>query len=223
MIRMLCFTTVLALAVSVGRADPYWIAYEGNEFPENEGWTRITGPLGGAQRFIENGALVLDSRASTSIVDFYRREMNGQLDPDPGELFIMQWRLKIDEVVGLYDVVAGVFFDENWAAAFQLNEDTIFSTFEAGVSASFQPGVFHDFELRSADMRSYELYIDNVLAIQGSFWLSLQGSRVGWGDGVQGAASLSRWDYVRFGVVPEPGAVLLMSFLGPWLIRAQRR
>lgn len=219
MFRSLCLTIVLAAAIGGASADQYWIAYEGDDFPENQGWQRITGPLGGAQRSIENGWLVIDSRASTSIVDFYRRDMNGQLDPDPGELFVMRWGVRIDEVIGLFDLDVGVFSDEKWAVGLTLNENTIESVFETGVSASFSPGVPHQFELRSVDMRSYDLFIDGSLAMQGAFWLSLTESQIIWGDGVQGAASLSRWDYVRFGVVPEPSSGLLFAlWLASWRV-----
>lgn len=221
MVRLLCFLAALLLATSGVRADEYWIAYEGNDFPENQGWTRVTGPLGGAQRWIENGSLVIDSRASVKIVDSYRMELNGNLDPDPGELFVARWRLRIDEVIGRVDPTVGIYSDEKWAAAFKFGETTIFSTFETGVSAPFARGVFHEFELRSWDMRSYELYIDANLAISGSFWFSLTPSRVNWGDSIQGGASLARWDYFRFGVVPEPSSGLLFAFgLASW--RASR-
>ena len=63
-------------------------------------------------------------------------------------------------------------------------------------------------------MRAYDLYIDGNLAISGSFWFSLTPSRVFWGDSIQGGASLTHWDYFRFGVVPEPGPGLLLAF---WL------
>ena len=93
---------------------------------------------------------------------------------------------------------------------FGFDETTIYSGFESGVNATFEPGVFHEFELRSEDMRSYDLLIDGELAMSGSFWESLSGTWVGWGDCVEGYASLSRWDYVRFGVVPEPQSLLLL-------------
>lgn len=223
MMRLLCFLSFLTLAASGLRADQYWIAYEGNDFPENQGWTRMTGPLGGAQRWIENGSLVIDSRASVQIIDANRMELNGNLDPDPGELFVAQWGLRIDEVIGRVDPAVGIFSDDKWAAAFQFDETTIFSTFETGVSAPFARSVFHEFELRSWDMRSYELYIDGNLAISGFFWLSLIPSRVFWGDSIQGGASLARWDYFRFGVVPEPATFLTVALFVPWLVHGQRR
>ncbi len=217
MTRILRFLVVSLVVVSAVSADQYWIAYEGNDFPENEGWLRIS--YGQPERWIEDGCLVIDSRGSVSWVESYRLEMQGNLDPGPDELFVMQWRLRIDEAYGA-DIGITVFSDDKWGAAFQLDADTISSVFEPDTSAPFLPGVFHEFELRSSDMRSYELYIDDDLAIEGSFWFQLIESRVGWGDGVQGAASLSRWDYVRFGVVPEPSSALLLG-LGV-LIRRDR-
>jgi hypothetical protein len=215
MIRMLSLLLVCVLAVSIASADEYWIAYEGNDFPENEGWTRIWfDPQ--AERWIENGALAIDSRASTSTCEWYEWYPE-VVDPAPGEEFIMCWRLCVDD--GGFDVGVSVYSDEKWAAAFLLDEDTIVSVFEPDVSASFTPNVFHEFELRSVDMRTYELFIDDALAIEGTFWLSLIQSRVLWGDKVQGAASLSRWDYVRFGVAPEPNGTLIIIAIGLWILR----
>jgi len=210
MTGILRFLSVFLLVVSSVSADQYWIAYEGNDFPENEGWLRVS--YGQPERWLEDGCLVIDSRGSVSWVEFYQLDMQGNLDPGPAELFVMQWRLRIDEAYGA-DIGIGVFSDDRWAAGFHLDGDTISSTFEPGTSAPFLPGVFHEFELRSPNMRTYDPYIDDELAIEGSFWFQLIESRVGWGDTVQGAASLSRWDYVRFGVVPEPWSFLMLTGL----------
>ncbi len=210
MMRIIGLTLAIALVAPAASAEQYWIAYEGNDFPENEGWLRfIDGE--GAQRAIEDGWLMLDSRASLSIYDYYRWNMGGTLDPGPGETFVLQWKLRIDELSGWRDPTIGVRSDEKWAAGFEFTADTIWSVFESDVSATFEPGIPHTFELRSADMLGYDLYIDGALAIEGSFWLSLAGSRVAWGDGIQGGASLTYWDYVRFGVIPEPATGLLLS------------
>lgn len=212
MMRLLCFLSVLLLATSGVRADEYWIAYEGNDFPENQGWThRVFG--GGAIRFLDQGHLVIDSRASTQIADFYEIERPGNIDPDPGELFVMQWRLRVDEVSGPspYDLSVGVDSDESWLVGFQFAEDHLISAFESGVVIPFAPGEFHAYELRSFDMRTYDFFLDGQLVRRGSFRQLVSTSRVGWGDGTQGAASLSRWDYFRFGVVPEPGSAFLFA------------
>ena len=202
----------LLLGGQIASADEYWIAYEGNDFPENEGWWHIWGDVR-ADRRIEDGSLVIDGLADIRIVDFYQMPMNGTLDPGPGETFIMQWRLRVDEVVSRRGLDPGVsvFSDDMWAVSLRFGEDRVESVFETNVRATFEPGVFHEFELRSSDMRSYQFLIDGELAINGSFWFSLIESRVGWGDVIEGARSLSRWDYVRFGVVPEPQTLLLFG------------
>jgi len=206
--KWLCFVAVLALAVTDVSAEQYWIAYEGNDFPENEGWTRRTFG-GGAERWIEDGTFVIDSRASLEITDSYRMEFSEGLDPGPGETFRMEWRLKIDELIGRVDPTIGVFSDDKWAVALQFSDDSVVSLFEDDIFAPFEPAQFHDFVFRSTDMRHYELYIDGVRAIQGTFWLSLDASRVYWGDTTQGGASLTEWDHFRWGVVPEPTTFFL--------------
>ncbi|MEW6198463.1 MAG: hypothetical protein AB1601_07360 [Planctomycetota bacterium] len=213
---------LLLLPASAVRASPYWIAYEGNDFPENEGWLRWTGG-GGGQRSIEDGWFVLDTRASLGIYDYYEKRLGGALDPGPGETFVMQWRLLVGELQGRKDPVAGVFSDEKWAVGFEYASDALWSVFEPGVNYPFEPGIPHTYELRSDDMRTDRLYVDDLLALEGSFWLSLTSPRVGWGDGIKGAASLSQWDYVRFGVVPEPATVITDVCGLVWIFRRGSR
>lgn len=203
---MVVVWVMLLLPASAARASPYWIAYEGNDFPENEGWPRRTS-WGGAQRSLEDGWLVLDGRGDPRIYDYYELAVPGGIDPGPGELFVAEWRVYVDHVLGLRD--AGISFasDSNWEVGFLLSQDTVYSMYEIGVSVPFEPGQPHTFEMRSADMRSYVLSIDGVPALSGSLWQGLWTSTVTWGDGGYNAASLSRWDYVRFGVVPEPGSM----------------
>jgi hypothetical protein len=226
MYRAFAATLTALLVVGAARASPYWIEYEpaNGHFPEEEGWTRIWND-GGALRTLEDGCLVIDSRASYEIVDYYRQYLDGHLNPGPAETFLMEWRMTIDEVDGRHDPGVSVFGDDKWAVGFAFSLDTIESGFEYGVSASFDPGVPHSFEFSSSDMRAYALYIDGQLAIQGSFWESLDASHVGWGDVVEGSSSLTRWDYFEFGVVPEPSARLSVTSIGSTLVlfRLRRR
>lgn len=210
MTRSVCLTTFLAVVPALAVAEEYWIAYEGNDFPENEGWTRVHGEIP-AERWIEDGKLFIDGRRDRRIYDFAEMTFDGTLDPEPGETFLLRWRLNIHEVNGLDDPGIGltsneVAPDEFYRVGFTFSEDTIMSAFEPGVSAMFEPGVFHRFELRSSDMRSYQLYIDGELRIEGVFCEVFGPTRVNWGDFVMGFTSLAEWDYVRFGVVPEPSS-----------------
>ena len=218
--RLLFMTgLMLALAASAA-AEPYWISYEGSDFPENQGWTRtfcdengIVGQ-GGAIRSLEDGALVLDSRASTTIVDFYERHQ--PVDPDPGEMFVMEWRLKVDDVLPHVDPSIALFSDSFRAVGFEFSHNAIHSVFESDATIPFTPDEFHAFELRSTDMQSYELRLDGDVVLLGNFASVFQAGRVGWGDAIQGGRSLAAWDYVRCGVVPEPNLGALIMVILAW-------
>jgi len=100
---MLTFLIALSCAgFPVATAEQYWIAWEGDDFPENEGWTRYT-RAGGAERSLEDGTLILDGTASTEIVDIYYIQTG--VVPDPGEQFLLDWRLRVDQVEGFADPV----------------------------------------------------------------------------------------------------------------------
>ncbi|MEW6251023.1 MAG: hypothetical protein AB1716_10280 [Planctomycetota bacterium] len=196
--RMLLLVGAGALVAACVHAE-YWIAWEGEALPEEQGWTREFG-YGGDVRTLENGWLVLDGRANPRSYDVYVRYMYGTLDPAPGFVFRLAWRVRVDALTSPYfDPGVGISSDDRWLVAFDLNRDTVRSRFEQGVSAHYAPGVPHDFEMRSPDMRTYDLFIDGQLAVRGSFWSGLSWSSVGWGDLASNTGSLARWDYIRFG------------------------
>ncbi len=219
MSRLVTFVVLLLGAgVSAASAEPYWVTYEANDLPENEGWERYYGNWegpgqGGGYRTIEDGILTIDSLHDDGVVEGAIHYRPGQLDPEPGELFVVEWRLNVDEVYGYapdpFDPMVVATSDEGWIVGIRYGTDTIYSSFEDDVSIPYTPGVFHEFLFTSWDMRAYELYMDGDLVHEGWFWEGVLTSYVAWGDGVQGAASLSHWDYVRFGVIPEPSPLLL--------------
>jgi len=223
------FVLVAALAVlaAPAGADEYWITYEGNDFPENEGWERMWGDEhpyegDGAIRTLADGILTMDTRFDTGVYDYAYVERPGQTDPGPGELFVMEWRALIEEEVGgpSWDTAALIASDDGWQVAMGLRPDEVISALES-VSIPIEPGVFHDYGLTSSDMRTYELYIDGDLARAGTFWEGLTAARVSWGPVTDGVSSLSHWDYVRVGVVPEPASCFLFLLL--CAIRSRRR
>jgi len=206
----LMIVLLVAGCASVAGAEPFWIAWEGDDYPENQGWTRYT-RAGGAERSLENGALTLDSMADFHIVDEYL--IYRPLVPGPGELFRLEWRLRVDELLGDWDPFVGVCSEDTGAVFLNHSPDGIYSTFEA-VWIDVELGwVFHDFAFTSVDMASYQLHIDGQLVHTGSF-MSYPSSCVFWGDATTGPSSISTWDYVRFGIVPEPGAGLLLGVAG---------
>lgn len=142
----------------------------------------------------------------------------GALDPDgPGEMFVAQWRLRTDELQGYFDPGLGITSDNKRSVALYFSLDGIYSFWDGYVVATFEPGLFHDFELRSSSMLTYDLYLDGAAVFTGSFGgPEVNASRVSWGDYIIGGASLARWDYFRFGVVPEVNTawMALMLVLG---------
>ncbi len=206
LILLMCLGELPARAA----AEPFWIAYEADDgrFPEEVGWQRITYG-GGAERWFEDGALVLDGLASTGIEDFYR--MDAPIGLDPGEVFVMQWRLRTDEVPGLED--PGINFTVLGEAALTLlySESTIFSSVEGLSIAAFDPGVFHDYLLISEDLDTYTLRIDGELVYSGALHPTGWESGIQWGDYSRSARSMSTWSSVRFGVVAEPSGSAILG------------
>jgi len=208
---------LLVLGAALARADQFWITWEGDDYPENQGWTRYT-RAGGAERSLQNGTLTLDGMADWHIVDEYL--VYRPLVPGPEELFRLDWRLRVDEVLGYFDPLVAVCADDLGEVLLQYSEDAIYSMLE-WVWIDFTPGLFHEYSFTSVDMATYTLHIDGQLAHTGYFVGPSGLSAVCWGDATEGASSVSTWDYVRFGIVPEPGAGLLLGLAGLAVISAR--
>jgi hypothetical protein len=211
--RLLMFTILFAcagLSAIAARAEPYWVSYEGNKYPENEGWRRMSfEPL--ADRYLENGSLVIDASQSGATNEWYE-QYPAVVAPEAGEMFIMQWRLTVEMYTTSWGgATVCVFSDDRWALGFDMNNDTVHSAFDPGRLAHYEPGVYHEFEVRTSDMRWYALYIDGNFAFEGPFWESLLSNKIGWGKSTSGIRSITRWDYFRYGVVPEPNTVVLLG------------
>jgi hypothetical protein len=214
--RVVAVLTLLALVASAA-GEQFWCEYDASAglFPEDAGWTRITYG-GGAQRSFEDGALVLDGLADLGIEDFYR--MDAPLQLQAGECFVLRWRMRADQVFGFAD--PGMNFTVLGQAALTLvyTESSIYSLGE-GVStvATFEPGVFHDYQVTSTDLDTYTLQIDGEDVHYGLLDPTGWESGVQWGDYVRGGRSLAHWDYVQFGVIPEPTSGVIMGLLAPLL------
>jgi len=218
----------LVLAAST-RADQYSVAYEGNDFPENEGWERVFGDengpqQGGSNRSLEDGWLVLDSTRHHLIYDtyFWRQQLN----PDPGELFICEWRINVIQNIGvLPDEGLAIARDGRGSLGFQIGYDYLRISTEDFI-IPIAAGAPHTFRVESSDMLNYVLLIDNTLVHTGAWDLnSLNESYVAFGDGRMGGGvtSLAEWDYVRFGVVPEPETATLVGLGSIWFVLRRKR
>ena len=206
---------------SVARANPYWVDWEGDDYPENQGWSHSWGNLhgsggSGAIRTLSNGILTIDSRFDPGVYDFVQWHRPGAINPGPGEMFVVEWRLKVDEVDGSLDdpgmTVAG---DGAERLAFTYTHNALISGFESGVRVPIVPDQFHTYRLSSSDMQTYELAIDGQVVRLGTLWQGVSTSYVGWGDEASGflGGSLHEWDYFRFGVVPEPSSLVCAALI----------
>ena len=207
---------VVALALGAGRAgaDTWWYTYEADgTYPEQEGWERtIMG--GGAQRWFEDGAFVLDSTGSTEPLDIYAKGMPTLPDPnDPTHAFVCEWRLRINTIVGYWSPTLFLLFQGYGDIGLGYDMDQIYSFFEGEYIADFEPGVFHSYRLVTSDLETYTLAIDGTVVYTGEVDPWALTSVVNFGDSAEARGSLSRWDYVRYGVtaVPEPGSILLLG------------
>jgi hypothetical protein len=221
MMRLISLAASMLLATAPVWAEPYWYAYEGNDFPEDEGWVRYASDPP-AERWLEDGSLFIDSRADVDITDSYGIIFaDGGLNPEPAEVFLMSWALLVEES-HLWDPGISVRSDDQWDVILLFDEGSLLSVYEPDIYVEFEPGGLHEFELRSSDMRGYELFVDGDLAVEGVFFESLfSGAHAGFGDLARGGASLAAWDYFRFGVIPEP-TTWLMTVMPALLLRPRR-
>jgi hypothetical protein len=207
MLRLAVCVGLLTLGGVAALGTPYWITYEGNDFPENEGWERVT-YYGEANRWIEDGALVIDSLHDRHIEDLAR--MQRWMDPDPGELFVAEWRLLVDEGSTGYD--AGVAICRSFMPGhvhFGFSPDEAWVGLD-NLAFDVEPGVYHTYRFESQNMVDYAFFIDDQLVQHGVFHDAASNqSKIVFGDLANGSASRSHWDYLRFGAIPEPSALVL--------------
>jgi hypothetical protein len=223
---------LLALVSGAAHASPFWIAWEGDDWPESVGyvrsWGNWNGPnQGGAVRTLENGALTYDTLYDPGAYDYYYRDDLPGLELQPGETVVLEWRMKIDQAYSGGDPGLSLKSEDGWALGYTIAEDRIRSIFENDLEIPFVPYVWHDYQVVSSDLRAYDLFIDGSLAHQGSFGYVFPGApHVGWGDAGQNftSGSYHSWDWFRVGVVaPEPGSLLLslLAWVTAW--RGARR
>jgi hypothetical protein len=213
-IRVVCFVLALAFGVASARADEYWVAYEGNDFPENEGWNRLYGdgqwpPEDEPDRWIEDGELVIDTSRDDQLWEYYWLPLT---DPGIGETFVAEWRVRSEILSGQRD--NGVVFARDAFAAhvgFHLQPNGLLVSTE-GVIIPLDPSISHTYRFESSDMDSYRLFIDGDVAHESHFETdTLLQSYTAGGAGTVGASSISHWHYYRYGVVPEPRSVSLFA------------
>ncbi|MBU0638429.1 MAG: hypothetical protein KKB50_06150 [Planctomycetes bacterium] len=220
MSRMIALTMLLLIADSPVLADTYRVNYGGNQMPEEQGWEYLWGNEQGyfqgdppEREIIDYGGnSVLRIETSHDPLNFvtFKWARPDAFDPGPGEVFVMQWGLQVIEVTDPpFDSVVAAHSDEAWSVGFDVTETTVRNSYFPTLSVSIEAGQSHDYTLLSTDMRTYELFIDGELAIEGDFYQGGGGgaysSWAGWGPSCMGGADIAEWDYFRFGVMAKEG------------------
>lgn len=224
-------TAFLAFALPAS-AGEFFLRYDGEKsYPEQDGWTRLLyDPEGGLVRTLEDGALVLDTRASLLTSDRYRTD-DAALAPLAGELLRVTWRVQTtfsNGGLGLSEVALILVASDLRYVELQIGPDFVADDRYLGDEPSLikpiAPGDFHTFELLTADLERYELYVDGVSA----FGADLHGEALGFGPRmvfgdllIGGVTSVAAWDFVEVAVTPD--ASTLSLFVAAIALSAMRR
>jgi hypothetical protein len=189
------------------------VSYEGTSFPEDNGWERIQVLFPG-ERWLDDGWLyqlveLLDPPERQQ--DFYKRSL---AKFSAAETFFVQWRIETDGPregipnVSPASLVAGgrmgIFYH------FTIAEDQVrFIDSDLSVLLiNIEPGVPHTYYLELHGTDSYVWYIDGtpIDAADPEGPYPTSDSRITFGARAGVEDSTTRWDYIRYGPIPQPAS-----------------
>lgn len=210
------------------------ISYEGTSFPEQEGWVRSDRPHL-ADRWLDDGwfvqyAEIVDpGPPELPEDDFYRWSLG---DLAAADAFFVEWCVETDGpregIEGVAPAVltasgrAGIFYH------FTIADDQMrFIDSDSFILwVDIAPDMPHTYRLELLGEETYAWYLDGQLLHSGipAGPYPTADSRIGFGGRAAGGSITVRWDYIRFGVVPEPatGLCLILGAI-PILARGHRR
>lgn len=201
--RRLVLALFAGMAAGVVEADEFWIEYDGNVPPEQDGWTRYHngGPVMLASQPINGGgyAWVIDTLAYPQTYNHYTRDV-GLVLLKPGENFVAEWRVMVHGSI-----------DDSWLNIADMNLSGGFgATFGqsscqiAGTTFAITPLEFHTYRVESSDLKTFHFSLDGKPLSIYTSPVSMAGVRVLFGDWTSGGfgtpTSRGFWDYVHFGV-----------------------
>jgi len=199
------------------------VSFEGDSFPEDEGWERYD-RLYLAERHLSEGWLVqtphvieLDGRPHGQD-DVYHRPL---ADFAGMPTFFLEWRMQTTGLrEEMFDVApAAIVLGGNSGGFyhFTIARDQVSffrDPYIPSVWVDIEASVPHDYRLELYGDELYELFIDGALVDSGvpEGAYPTEDSEIVFGARATYVDSTTRWDYIRFGtVIPEPatGALLL--------------
>ena len=209
---------VLVLFTSVVNASV--VTYEADVFPEDTGWERV-GTFD-AERWIDDGWFYQHAelgawKGEIGETDFYQRSL---ADFAGAEEFFIEWRVQTDVPSSLFDHanIATVLSAAGTGYAyyhFTITDERVRLLRRSSVPivfADIQAGVPHAYRLEVYGEDLYAWYIDGQLIDSGVPVAAYPtaGSVLVWGARHNVYDNNTRWDYIRYGVIPEPGTGLLL-------------
>jgi hypothetical protein len=224
MMRMIRAFVVVAASLAIKTVSGGVISYEGTVFPETEGWRRSTSLLY-SDRTIENGWLVQRAEViptppylDTQEDDFYYHSLAAF---SGASFFFLEWRVEADgpssaiASVAPASIVAYGSFGIGYH--FTIADDQIRlirDNLLPIVFVDIEPGVPHTYLLELYGSDLYQFFIDGQLidsgVPEGAYPTPdseiVFGARAATPEGV----TTVRWDYIRYGVIPEPATAALL-------------
>jgi len=197
------------------------VVYEGDAFPEDVGWERVLADTFGAERSLDSGFFVqfVDLPEGWpgpfGNADFYRRPLVSFAGKSA---FFIEWRVETDAPSSILDssgtpvaVVGGGTAAANYHFTITDARVRVWrSNFLPILFVDIEPGVTHTYRLELCGQPlcaedEYAWYIDGRLGDSGvaAGPYPNPDSRLTWGVRRQTFDATTRWDYLRFGVIPE--------------------
>ena len=166
-IALVC--TIILLPAVRAAATPYLVAYEGDVYPEQAGWERNIS-AGGADRSLDNGIFTLWALDDNMISDQYIYDMQEQLNPDPGEYFFAEWRMRLLPESGSSDVGIALRTDgaeRQFSAYYAVNG--FGASGDGGGVVWIDATQFRTYRLESYNMVDYTIWVDGQWGWDGFF------------------------------------------------------
>ena len=209
--KMCTFISSAVIASATARAQI--VSYECTSFPEDEGWEHID-VLFPADRWLQEGWLHQQAEIAApgppqvSEEDLYRQSLG---DFDGAATFFLDWRMETDGTqkgfpnISPAAIVAGGFAGVLYHFTIAENQVRLIrDTLLPVVFAHIEPGTAHTFRLELFGDEWYSFYVDGRLIDSGipEGRYPTTDSRITFGARAGLDGETTRWDYVRFGVIP---------------------